>query len=78
MNINNSAIVIEAVRANTGIAYLPTYFGKHYPDLVFFMPTYWCLPKPNYITYPRSTNLLTKIHLFVEHIKNCYAEKAKE
>lgn len=73
MIINNSAIVIEAVLSGAGIAYLPTYYAKDHPKLVYFMAPYWSMAKDHYITYPRTPHLLAKTKLFVECIKSCYA-----
>lgn len=72
MVINNSAIVLEAVFNGAGIAYLPTYFARQYPEVTFFMQDFWCKAKKQFITYPRSPHLLAKTRLFVEHIKDSY------
>ena len=69
---NNSALVLEALEHDAGVAYLPYYFIKENKNIVPLLKPYWPPTKTVYITYPRGKHIFEKTRVFVDFLIDAY------
>lgn len=70
--LNNSALVLEAVKQSGGLAYLPSYLIQGDHTLTTLLKPYWPAPNTVYMTYPRGKHIYEKTRVFVDFILQSY------
>lgn len=70
--LNNSALVLEALENDAGVAYLPYYFIKNNINIVPLLKPYWPPTKTVYLCYPREKHIFEKTRVFVDFLIDAY------
>lgn len=72
MVLNNSSLVMEAMQAGGGVAYLPRYIVQNLENVKMLLPDIWPRPRPVFLTHPRGQLLYEKTRVFVDFLKQSY------